>query len=131
MLLRTLVIKVYGQLMESHGMCFRNSIYNSQNTHFPKEEQCLFEEVCYNIARICCSQIQGKMHNLSASNAFQHRIVNYEFLHTCFQAKLLPLTEKRPSNGLGASIWVVCERAKSHLRTICQLGNVFSSRRSS
>jgi hypothetical protein len=124
------VIKVYGQLMESHGMCFRNSIYNRQNTHFSKEEQCLFEEVCYIITWISCSQIQGNMHNLLANNASQHQ-VTYEFLHTCFQAKLLPLTEKRRSNGLGASIWIVCEQAKSHLRTICQLGNMFSSRRSS
>jgi hypothetical protein len=107
------MIKVHGQSMKSHGVCFRNSICSSSNTHFLKEEQCLFEEVCDNIAWIPCSQIQDKMHILSADNASQHGIVTFEFLHTCFQVKFLPRTEKRRTNGLGASVWIVYEYATS------------------
>jgi hypothetical protein len=47
---KNLVIKVHGQSMERDGMYTRNGIYRRPNTHFPKEEQWLFEEVCYNIA---------------------------------------------------------------------------------
>ena len=129
LLLRKWEIKAHGQSMQSHAICTRNSICSRRNTHFPNKINFLKKFATtshgYPAIKFKTKCIAGRL------STFRHLVVIHEFLHTCFQGKLLPLTKKCRSNGLGASIWVVCEQARSHLRTIYQLGNMFSSRRSS
>jgi len=129
LLLRNWEIKAHGQSMQSHAICTRNSICSRRNTHFPNKINFLKKFATtshgYPAIKFKTKCITGRPSTFRTPSSYSW-VSAYRF-----SSQILSKDGASRSNGLGASIWIVCEPAKSDLRTICQLDNTFSSRRSS